>query len=317
MPGPTFEDSLSVVEATGNSSVNVTTTNPESQIRLESGGNPLRVGIDATTGASIGTLNAFPFGLRTGGELRIHIEGDGDVGIGTATPQARLAVNGNLRLQTGVAISRFSGDSALTENDDLTVPTSRAVRTFVNTNLNMGLSTRAALAGSATQDFAVRNLTVSGNVAVNGTVQANAFQGNGAALTGLSISKAQLQDDAVSIAKMDATIVFDGQVSVQGRQTAVTIEQTPPGVHRFYLVSLWCLAAVFPPGLVPPQPGLMIPFPASLTWKHSVFVPPTIPIGFQGGVMPAALNIHQIVIENPGPASALTVACKVYRLDEV
>lgn len=61
----TVQDTLSVTENTGSSSVNVSAIATESSVLLASGGNSLRVGVDTASGASIGTVNAFSFALRT------------------------------------------------------------------------------------------------------------------------------------------------------------------------------------------------------------------------------------------------------------
>lgn len=175
----TVQDTLSVTESTGSSSANVSATATASTVLLESSGNSLRLAVDAPSGASIGTINAFPFAIRTGGEPRIFIEGDGDVGIGTSDPGAKLAVNGLFKLETGAAVNKFSSDVNLTENSDTVVPTSRATKTYIDnritqvtTTLNTGLATKAAIVGSTTQDFSTQNLNVNGNLGI-GTATPN------------------------------------------------------------------------------------------------------------------------------------------------
>ncbi|NJP11453.1 MAG: tail fiber domain-containing protein [Leptolyngbyaceae cyanobacterium RU_5_1] len=163
----TVQDTLSVTESTGSSNANVSATPTESVVLLDSGGNSLRLGVDTASGAGVGTVNAFPFAIRTGGEPRIFIEGDGDIGIGTSAPGAKLAVNGLFKLETGAAVNKFSTDVNLTENSDSVVPTSRAVKTYVDTRITpvaTALNTKAALAGAVTQDFSVRNLAIGGNL---------------------------------------------------------------------------------------------------------------------------------------------------------
>lgn len=172
----TIQDSLTIVENTGNSNVNLIASGTESQLRLESSGNPLQIAV-ATTGASIGTVNAFPLTVQTNGEARIFIEADGDVGIGTTSPGAKLAIDGDLKLQAGVTVNKFSSDVNLTENNDQTLPTSRAAKTYIDSKitqvssaLTTGLATKAALAGSTSQDFSTRSLSVSGTLTVTGNV---------------------------------------------------------------------------------------------------------------------------------------------------
>lgn len=193
-----IQDNLSVTEVTGSSSINVTATATESEIHLESGGNPLRVAVD--TVASIGTVNAFPLEIRTNEELRIHVQKDGNVGIGAPSSGAKLAIDGNLKLQAGIAVNKFANDVDLVDNNDLAVPTSRAVKTYVDTQVSQvknygetqitqvnstltanvteikqSLSMKAALAGSASQDFQAGNLTVSNNLGVGTTTPLNSL----------------------------------------------------------------------------------------------------------------------------------------------
>ena len=101
----------------------------------------------------------------------------GNVGIGTTTPTAKLEVIGNLRLEAGATVNEFSSDGTFSSNSELAVPTERAVKTYVdgeiatvNTTLNTALSTKAALNGSATEDFQTRNLTVNGNLTTTGSL---------------------------------------------------------------------------------------------------------------------------------------------------
>ncbi|WP_424099662.1 shufflon system plasmid conjugative transfer pilus tip adhesin PilV [Moorena producens] len=78
------------------------------------------------------------------------------VGIGTRTPGAKLEVQGNFKLQNGVAVNNISSDGTLTGNSDLTIPTQKAIKTYADT--------KALLAGSDSQDFQAKKLTVSGAI---------------------------------------------------------------------------------------------------------------------------------------------------------
>ncbi|WP_424097829.1 hypothetical protein [Moorena producens] len=114
---------------------------------------------------------------------------DGKVGIGTETPSQELdvigdisaknltlqgcltidknlTVGGNFQLGT-LSINTFSSDGNLADNSNLAVPTEQAVKTYVDNQI----STRAALNGSASQDFATNNLTVGGNLRVWGNLE--------------------------------------------------------------------------------------------------------------------------------------------------
>ena len=112
------------------------------------------------------------------------------VGIGTETPSQKLDVrgnsiidgsltinqnltvgdnfqlDGNLQFTTGLAISEFSDDGNLTDSSSSTLPTERAVKTYVDNNLD----TKAALNGSAEEDFAANNLSVNDSLTVQGAI---------------------------------------------------------------------------------------------------------------------------------------------------
>lgn len=48
----------------------------------------------------IGTTDSKPISIRTNGDNRIYISADGNVGIGTNSPSAKLELNGNMKLNT-------------------------------------------------------------------------------------------------------------------------------------------------------------------------------------------------------------------------
>ncbi len=113
--------------------------------------------------------------LRIDDELKdttpFLINKDGNVGIGTATPGTKLEINGNLKLQQGVAVNQISSDSTLSGNSDLTIPTEKAIKTYADT--------KALLAGSANQDFQTKNLTVNSNFKLQQGVTVNKISNDG------------------------------------------------------------------------------------------------------------------------------------------
>ncbi|NEP48808.1 MAG: hypothetical protein F6K65_08210, partial [Moorea sp. SIO3C2] len=78
----------------------------------------------------------------------------GNVGIGTTCPDAKLEVNGNLKLEYGVAVNAFSCDGTLEGCSDLAIPTEKAIKTYADT--------KALLNGSVSENFSANNLTVNG-----------------------------------------------------------------------------------------------------------------------------------------------------------
>lgn len=67
----------------------------------------------------------------------------GNTGIGTTDPQAKLHVNGDLKLQQGVSVNKFSTDSLFTSNSHSVIPTEKAIKDYVKTGLWMGIDTTA------------------------------------------------------------------------------------------------------------------------------------------------------------------------------
>lgn len=73
--------------------------------------------------------------LEDDGGNGIFIEDGGQVGIGIAAPTALLHVNGTFRVQNGTDINELSIDGALVGNSDNAVPTEKAVKTYVDTEI--------------------------------------------------------------------------------------------------------------------------------------------------------------------------------------
>ncbi len=57
------------------------------------------------------------------------------IGVGTETPAERLDVKGNIKLNTGVAVGEFSSDSTFARSGNQSVPTTQAVKTYIDTQV--------------------------------------------------------------------------------------------------------------------------------------------------------------------------------------
>jgi Chaperone of endosialidase len=94
------------------------------------------------------------------------------IGVGTETPSEALEVKGNIKLNSGVAVSEFSSDGTLAIVNDRSVPTTQSVKTYVDNQMataNVALANKADKSGSSTQDFQANNLKVQGSLEVTGT----------------------------------------------------------------------------------------------------------------------------------------------------
>jgi hypothetical protein len=118
---------------------------------------------DSTWIRSYGSKNIYHNSgiLRTDGSLQVGPEGStlridnggnlayrtgvlfantsGNVGIGTAAPQAKLHVEGDIRLQKGATINEISDDGTLADNSNLAVPTEKAVKAYIEDFINKRL----------------------------------------------------------------------------------------------------------------------------------------------------------------------------------
>lgn len=111
--------------------------------------------------------------LYTNSTPQMSITSTGNVSIGaTELPTAKLEINGDLKLQQGIAVNEFSSDGTLSGNSNLAVPTEKATKAYVDTQITQvktALMTKAALGGAATQNFQTKSLTVTGNLDVTDT----------------------------------------------------------------------------------------------------------------------------------------------------
>ena len=79
------------------------------------------------TGSALGNL---VFGFQNAEQMTL--QSDGKIGIGTSAPTSLLEVEGDLKLQNGTAVNKFSTDGALSANSDLYVPTEKAVKSYIS-----------------------------------------------------------------------------------------------------------------------------------------------------------------------------------------
>jgi hypothetical protein len=95
------------------------------------------------------------------GTLHTMTLNGGNVGIGMMEPLAKLHVNGDLKLQEGVAVNKISAASDLGGGSasDSTIPTEKAVKAYADTKAN--------IKGSVSEDFTVHHLTVTENLVLN------------------------------------------------------------------------------------------------------------------------------------------------------
>jgi hypothetical protein len=127
------------------------------------------------SGLSLPTSDGTELTLRYGGKRQstneavltgsLHIDQDltvdGQLGIGTNTPEAKLHIHGELKLQEGVKVNKISNDVELQEDSDQIIPTQKAIKTYAD-------NTKALLAGNAAQNFNAKDLTVEGRLEIKG-----------------------------------------------------------------------------------------------------------------------------------------------------
>jgi hypothetical protein len=95
-----------------------------------------------------------------------------NVGIGEATPASTLDVNGTFQVQNGTSINEISIDGTLADNSDDAVPTEKAVKTYVDTQvgdptLAYEVVTVTPYTASTNSIILVDDDTVGGDVTIN------------------------------------------------------------------------------------------------------------------------------------------------------
>jgi hypothetical protein len=226
------------------------------------------------------------------------------VGIGTENPIAQLHISSSTAapslafLESDGALLKLSVDAngAKLGTDNafsLSLLTDGSSRIAIDTVGNVGIGTNNPQA----------------KLEVQGTVKADAFQGDGSKLTGIK----PIENGTVAIAQLKATVVVEGSVSVTDT-ARVRIQTTPANEHTFYLASV---------SFVSSNSGEQFPFPVPYNWRFEV-QPQQMPRPSNNPPFPLARNLHFLVIEAhetvAGTLKSLgisfTVAYKVYRLSE-
>ncbi|MDD4909316.1 MAG: tail fiber domain-containing protein [Candidatus Omnitrophica bacterium] len=103
---------------------------------------------DITATGSVSAASGSGGWIDDGTVVRLAASTD-TVGIGTATPGSTLDVEGTLQLQSGASISEFSTDGTLADDSDTAVPTEKAVKTYVDTEIG-GISQDKITEGDTT-----------------------------------------------------------------------------------------------------------------------------------------------------------------------
>ncbi len=209
-------------------------TSTPSQAFLESGGALLKITVDSS-GASIGTDNAFPFKILTDNSSRLSITDDGKVGIGTTTtPTERLEVNGNVKANSFFGngadldgIVKKAGDNtmtgSLTINNNLTVNGAIATPqltvkeqgiTFVNRDNDGVEETALVIQGNGNIGIGTTEFTE--KLAVAGKVKATDLEVSSA----IAASTLTVTGDA----NIDGNLKIDGNLEVMGDVTARDVE---------------------------------------------------------------------------------------------
>lgn len=92
-----------------------------------------------------------------------------NTGIGTNTPQAKLHVNGDIKLQNGVAVSGISNDSSFSNASHLNIPTQKAVKDFLQRGQWAAIdSTTPGPNAPAYLNFGVMSGPGANGIAING-----------------------------------------------------------------------------------------------------------------------------------------------------
>jgi hypothetical protein len=157
--------------------------------------------------------------FKDGSDTALIIKGDGNVGIGTATPNEKLTVSGNL-----------SASGTIYGASGMEISSGAGATTFYVENGKVGINTETpneelTIVGSisATEDIFARNGTFTGTLDIDGAVNFNStFDVDGASTLSSTL-------DVVGASTFASTVSAQGALTVDGTSTlngAVTVNNT-------------------------------------------------------------------------------------------
>ena len=171
--------------------------------------------------------------------------------------------------------------------------------------LDVSLTPDGTLNDNTVGSNQIQDNAISGQQIVDGGVGTDELADNAVTrekLGHLAVGKSQIEAGSVSIAQLDKSVVFDGEVSVlaKGSEEVGLGGAFIGAVHRFYLISVLYLSPVPPPFTTSRSVNwrqknrrLNLPGPGRLLqWQHI------------------------LVLENPHNFD-ITVSCKVYSISEI
>ena len=191
----------------------LTITGTSKDITIEDGSLKLGTGFTQTTALAIVALpSGDGLSIKNGS---MYLTAYGEVGIGTASPDAALGVQGDVRVGSNLYFDSVGKNGFTDTVDGLVVAGSGSIQ-FQSSDAVIGSQTermRLTFTGlgigttTPTEKLTVEgNISGSGNVNILGDVTASAFIGDGSALTGItptvadgSVTNIKLANDSVTI----------------------------------------------------------------------------------------------------------------------
>lgn len=193
-----------------------------------------------TGGLHLMTQEAGPIVFRTTNTERMRIHANGQIGVGTSSPQETLSVSG-----TGVAFEMNSAGvlrftSSGNANYIQSAPINPNTGDFRDLAITPWYSGTPHLLIKADGNVGIGTNTPSAKLDVNGTVKATSFQGDGTSLTNVTANNADLLDglDSTAFVKRSGDSMAGG-LTLQGTGTNGLYNGTGDGAsyttHNFIL----------------------------------------------------------------------------------